>query len=190
MAESPTVEHVLKDAAQRMKKSVDVFQRDIDAIRTGRASTALVEHLMVDYYGTPTPLIQLATISTPEARLLMIQPWDRQALSAIEREIHRSDLGLTPNNDGTVIRLPIPPLTQERRQELVKQLKRKQEETHVAIRNIRRDDLERFRAMEKEKQISQDQLHRMQEQLQKLTDQQIADADEISARKEAEVMEV
>ncbi len=190
MAESPTVENVLKDAAQRMKKSVDVLQRDISAIRTGRASTALVEHLMVDYYGAPTPLIQLATISTPEPRLLMIQPWDRQTISAIERELLRSDLGLTPNSDGTVIRLPTPALTQERRQDLVKQIKRKQEETHVAIRNIRRDDQERFRAMEKEKEVSQDQLHRIQEQLQKLTDQHIADADEISARKESEVMEV
>ena len=190
MAESISADDILKNASERMKKSLEVFQRDIDSIRTGRASTTLVEHLVVNYYGTPTPLNQLATISVPEARLLVIQPWDRQMISPIEKEIQRSELGLTPNSDGTVIRLPIPPLTQERRQEMVKQLKRKREETHVSIRNIRRDDLERLRGLEKQKQLSQDQLHRFQEQLQKLTDQQIADADRTSAQKETEVMEV
>lgn len=190
MAEQSAVDELHKGTDQRMTKSVEAFQREITAIRTGRASPALVETLMVDYYGAPTPLNQLATISVPEARLLVVQPWDRQALSAIERQIQRSDLGLTPSNDGSVIRLPIPPLTEERRKGLVKQLKQKQEEGHVAIRNVRRDALDKLRALEKEKAISEDQLHRAQEQLQKLTDEYIARTNRISAQKEAEVMEI
>ena len=190
MAEQPTVDGLLNETGQRMSKSVEAFQRESISIRTGRASPALVETLMVDYYGASTPLNQLASISAPEARLLVIQPWDPQALTAIEREIQRSNLGLTPSNDGSLIRLPIPPLTEERRRELVKQLKQKQEESHVAIRNVRRDALDRLRGMEKEKTISEDDLRRSQERLQKLTDEHIAKTNTLSAQKEAEVMEI
>ena len=190
MADQPTVEAVITDATQRMDKSIQAFQRELAGIRTGRASPALVEHLVVDYYGSPTALNQIASISAPEARLLVIQPWDRQAVGAIEREIQRSDLGLTHNNDGTLIRLPIPALTEERRREMVKQLKRRQEESHVAIRNVRRDALDKLRALEKDKDISEDELHRSQEQLQKLTDDHITRTNGISAQKEAEVLEV
>ena len=190
MPDLSTVDELLNDADQRMKKSTEVFHRDIQGVRTGRASPSLVEQIIVDYYGTPTPLNQLAMVSVPEPRLLVIQPWDRQALSAIERQLQKSDLGLTPINDGTVIRLPIPALTEERRRELVKQLKRRLEESHVAIRNVRRDTQEHLRGIQKEKLISEDQLRRAQERLQKLTDQHVGEADKISAHKEAEVMEV
>ncbi len=190
MVEQSSVDGLLNETERRMSKAVEAFQRESTSIRTGRASPALVETLLVDYYGTPTPLNQLASISAPEARLLVIQPWDPQALAAIERQIQRSDLGLTPSNDGSLIRLPIPPLTEERRRELVKQLKQKQEASHVAIRNVRRDTLERLRGMEKEKALSEDDLRRSQERLQKLTDEHIAQTNSVSAKKEAEVMEI
>jgi ribosome recycling factor len=190
MADEKSVDDVLKDVTNRMEKSVQVFQHDLDSLRTGRASTALVENLEVDYYGTSMPLNQLATITTPEARLLVIQPFDRGAVGAIEKEIQKSDLGLTPNNDGTVIRLAIPPLTEERRKDLVKQLKRKQEDGHVAIRNVRRDGLEHIRTLEKGKQVSEDESRRAQERLQKITDDHIAKSDALSTKKEAELMEI
>ena len=150
----------------------------------------MVEDLKIEMYGTGMPLKQLATISAPEARLLLVQPFDRSAVGAIEKELQKSDLGLTPASDGTVIRLPIPAMTQERRQEMIKRLKRLQEDTHVAIRNVRRDALEQLRSLEKNKEISQDDLHRHQEGLQKITDQQIGLADDVSRRKESELMEV
>jgi len=185
-----TVSEVLSDAESRMKKSVEFLRKELNSIRTGRANPALVENLTVDYYGVPTPLNQLATISVPEARVIMIQPWDKQALKEVERSILKSEMGLVPNNDGNVIRINIPPLTEERRTELARLVARKVEEGHVAIRNIRRDGLEKFREMERNKELSQDEARRAQDQLQKLTNRYIQEMDQLRRQKEAEVMEV
>ena len=185
-----TVEEVLAETDSRMQKSVEALHRDLNTVRTGRASPALVEAIMIDYYGVPTPMNQLATISVPEARVLMIQPWDKQVMKDVEKGILTSDMGLVPNNDGTVIRINIPTLTEERRKELVRMVGRKIEEALVSIRNIRRDSLETLRAMEKNKDISQDDGHRAQEQLQGITDRFSAQMNEIKAHKESEVMEV
>jgi ribosome recycling factor len=181
---------VLTDTDSRMSKSVDALRRELNTIRTGRASPVLVETLMVDYYGVPTPLNQLASISVPEPRVLMIQPWDKQAMKDVERSVLKSDLGLVPTNDGNVIRISIPTLTEERRRELVRLVGRRVEDGHVAVRNIRRDSLARFRGMEKSKELSQDESRRSQEQLQSLTDRFIDQMDSLRADKEAEVMEV
>lgn len=190
MAEQGEVDIALSDAERRMHRSVEHFEGELGSIRTGRASVSLVDGISVDYYGTPTPLNQIATISTPDPRLITIQPWDKSILGAIEREILKSDLGLTPGNDGQIIRLPIPPMTQERRQEMVKRLHRMREEAHVAIRNVRRDVIELLRKTERDKQISQDEMHRGQDRLQKATDSQIEQTDAITAQKEAELLEV
>ena len=190
MAEQSPIDETLADAERRMMRSVEHFSDEIATIRTGRANVSLLDDISVDYYGTPTPLNQMATISTPDARLLTIQPWDKSMLRAIERELQKSDLGLTPSNDGQLIRLPIPPMTQERRQEMVKRLKRMQEETHVAIRNVRRDALEHLRKAEHDKDMSQDDLRRAQDRLQKTTDAQVGEADRATVQKEAELMEV
>ena len=181
---------VLTDTDSRMSKSVDALRRELNTIRTGRASPVLVETLMVDYYGVPTPLNQLASISVPEPRVLMIQPWDKQAMKDVERSVLKSDLGLVPTNDGNVIRISIPTLTEERRRELVRLVGRRVEDGHVAVRNIRRDSLARFRGMERSKELSQDESRRSQEQLQSLTDRFIDQMDSLRADKEAEVMEV
>jgi ribosome recycling factor len=173
-----------------MQKSLDALAKEVLTIRTGRASPSLVDRIAVEYYGNPTPLNQLATITVPEARLILIQPWDRSVMSAIEKAIQKSELGLNPGNDGQVIRIPIPPLNEERRREYVRLVKRFAEGTHVAIRNIRRDQNERIKALEKEKQVSADEARRASEQLQKLADRYIARVDEMAARKEAEIMEV
>jgi len=180
----------MAEAENRMKKSVQSLSKDMDSIRTGRASAALVESIPVEYYGAPTPLSQVATISVPESRVIAIQPWDKTALAAIEKAIMKSDIGITPRNDGAIIRLTMPPLTQERRKDLVKVVGKKTEESHVAVRNIRRDALEEIRKMEKDKSLSQDDSRRSQEQLQKLTDSYIAKLDKIRHDKEAEVMAV
>lgn len=185
-----TVNDLMADAEARMKKAVEVLRKELASIRTGRANPALVEGLQVDYYGVPTPLNQLATITAPEARLLVIQPWDRSALSAIERALLRSDLGLTPTNDGQVIRLSLPPLTEERRRELVRLVRRRVEEGRVAVRNVRRDILDRIRTMERNKELSQDEARRAQERLQKVTDAHIEQMDRLAEAKEAEIMEV
>ncbi|MCX7839098.1 MAG: ribosome recycling factor [Anaerolineae bacterium] len=184
------IDDVKADAENRMKKSIEAFKRELVGIRTGRASPALVEPLKVDYYGTPTPLQQLAAVSAPEPRLLVIKPFDQSALSAIEKAILKSDLGLTPINDGKLIRLPIPPLTEERRRELTKVVRKHAEEAHIAIRNIRRDALKDLEEMEKEKLISEDQHFKGKEVLQELTDKYIAQVDQIAKAKEAEIMEV
>ena len=184
------VDETLNEAEVRMKKSLGSLARDLAGIRTGRANPALVEHVSVEYYGTPTPLNQLATISTPEARLITIQPWDKQSMASIEKAILKSALGLNPSNDGNIIRLPIPLLTQERRQELVKVVKKRIEEGKVALRNIRRDGIEGLRFLEKEKQISQDEEKRAEGRLQALTDSCISEVDEVGSRKETELMEV
>ncbi len=185
-----TLQELFADTDARMKKSVGALKREFNAIRTGRASPALVEHLTVDYYGVPTPLNQLSSISVPETRLLMIQPWDKQALADVEKSILKSDLGLVPNNDGTSIRINIPSLTEERRRELVRLVGRKVEGAHVSVRNIRRDSLGVLRGMEKDKSLSKDEGRRAQDQLQRMTDAYIRQMDALGQEKEAEVMEV
>ena len=184
------VELILEDATERMDKSVEVLRHEADTIRTGRANAAMLDSVRVELYGTPMPLNQVATVNAPDPRLLVVQPFDKSTLGAIEKELMRADLGMTPSNDGTVIRLPIPMMTQERRQEMVKRLHRLREDTHVAIRNVRRDALEHLRGLEKNKEISQDDLHRDQDHLQKITDGHITKADQVNDKKEAELMEV
>ena len=173
-----------------MGRSLDALQRELASLRTGRATPSLIENVAVDYYGSPTPLKQLATITAPDARAILVQPWDRQSLRDIEKSLMRSELGFNPSNDGSTITVPIPPLNQERRQELVRLLKRKIEEGKVSIRNVRRDGLESLRKLERDKAISQDQNRRSQEQLQKTTDARIKDIDQVAAAKEAEIMQV
>ncbi|GAB4422712.1 MAG: ribosome recycling factor [Anaerolineae bacterium] len=173
-----------------MKNALAVLEDDLRGMRTGRASTGLVEKLEVEYYGTPTPLYQLATLSVPEPQMIMIRPFDKTSLKTIERAILASDLGLTPNNDGTVIRLNIPPLTQERRLELQKLVGRRVEEARVAVRNVRRSAIDDLREFEKEKLISEDESKRGQDEVQKLTDKYIQLIEEAGKRKEAEIMEL
>ncbi len=184
------IEDVLTEAETKMTKTIEVLKRDLAAIRTGRASPALVERLQVDYYGVPTPLNQLATISAPEPRLLVIQPWEKGQIGAIEKAILKSELGINPTNDGRVVRLAIPQPSQERRKELVKVVRKKVEEEKVAVRNSRRDAVDDLKELEKEKLISEDDLKRAQERLQKITDKYVEEADHVGAIKEQEVMEV
>ncbi|HLG65438.1 MAG TPA: ribosome recycling factor [Ktedonosporobacter sp.] len=178
------------DAERRMQRAVEALKQDLGAIRTGRASSALVERIMVDYYGAPTPINQVASISVPEARLLVIQPWDRKMLTDIEKAIQKSDLGINPNNDGQVIRLNIPPMNEERRRDLVKMLHKKLDEHKVAIRNVRRDVQDKLRDREKKKEVSEDELKRSTERLQKLTDRYIEEMDKVGKHKELEILEV
>jgi ribosome recycling factor len=184
------VNDALTEAESRMKGAVRALDEDLAGIRTGRASPALVERLHVDYYDTPTPLVQLATITAPEPRLLTIRPFDPASLKDIERAILASDLGLTPNNDGKLIRLNIPALTEERRHELVRLVRSRAEEARVAVRNVRRDVLNDLRDFEREKLISEDELERGEESLQKLTDTYVEQIGKTGQRKETEVLEV
>ncbi len=184
------IKETLKEAETRMKGALQTLEEDLGAIRTGRASPALVERLQVEYYGAPTPLIQLATTSVPEPRVLMIRPFDSTGLKAIERAILASDLGLTPNNDGKVIRLNLPPLTEERRRDLVKLVHTRLEDCRVAVRNVRRDLIKDLREFEKEKMISEDDLKKAEDELQKLTDKFVQEIDFTGQRKEREIMEV
>jgi ribosome recycling factor len=184
------VKDALTEAESRMRGAVRSLEDDLSTIRTGRASPALIEKLSVEYYGSPTPLVQLATISAPEPRLLTIRPFDPGSMKEIERAIQASDLGLTPNNDGKIIRLNIPSLTEERRHELVRVVRNRTEEARVAIRNVRRDTQNDIREFEKEKLISEDELKRGEDDLQKLTDRYIEQINEASDRKEKEVLEV
>lgn len=181
---------ILKEAETRMAKAVESLREDLMALRTGRASPALVERLRVDYYGTPTPLNQMAAISAPEPRLLVIRPWDPSSIGDIEKAILKSELSLTPSNDGVVIRLPIPKLTEERRRELSKLVGRRVEEGHIAIRNIRRDQQEEMREFEKEKLITEDDFHRGRDKLQEVHDKYVAQMDELGEAKQREIMEV
>jgi len=183
------VKDALVEAQTRMNGAISSFEDDLASIRTGRASPALVDRLSVEYYGNPTPLMQLATISAPEPRLLTIRPFDPASIKDIERAIMSSDLGLNPNNDGKLIRLSIPPLTEERRHELVRVVKNRAEEGRVAVRNVRRDTQNDMREFEREKMISEDELKRGEDDLQKLTDQHIDQINEIGERKETEVLE-
>ena len=181
---------VFADVEHRMKSAVDALQRELNTVRTGRASPALVERLTVDYYGTPTPLQQIATIHAADARTLTIQPWDKHALGDIEKAILKSDLGINPTNDGTVVRLALPPLTEERRRDLVKVVHKKVDEAKVAVRNCRRDGHDTLREQEKAKEITADDLKRGTDRLQKLTDRYIAEMDKVGQAKEQEIMSV
>ncbi len=180
---------VIKDAGVRMDKAIEAFKRDLSRIRTGRASPALLDGVKVDYYGTSMPLNQVASVAVPESRLITIQPWDASVLPEIEKAILKSDLGLTPTNDGKLIRVSVPPLTEERRKELVKLVKKMAEDCRVAIRNIRRDAIERFKALKKAKEVSEDQFFKLQDEVQGITDEHIRQVDKVLEQKEKEIME-
>ncbi|MCH8297769.1 MAG: ribosome recycling factor [Chloroflexi bacterium] len=185
-----TPEIVLSEVSVKMDRAVDAFKRDLTQLRTGRATPALVENIEVAYYGSMTPLKQIASISAPDARAIMIQPWDTGSLREIEKSLMTSDMGFNPSNDGAIITVPIPQLTQERRKEMVKLLKGKMEDGKVSVRNVRRDGLESLRRLEKEKAISQDDGRRAQDQLQKTTDGHTKQIDETGSAKEAEILQV
>ena len=184
------IDEILRNAEERMKAAVNMARKDFAAIRTGRASTALLDRIVVDYYGASTPLNQLATISAPEPRLLTIQPWDKSQIRAIEKAILESDLGLTPTSDGSVIRIVVPPLTEERRKELARLVRKEAEDKRVLVRNTRRDANEELKRLEKEKQVSEDDARRAQEKVQELTDRYIREIDQLLEAKEKEIMEV
>jgi ribosome recycling factor len=179
-----------KRLTDKMEATIEVFKKELTSIRTGRASLALLDGITVDYYGNQMPLNQVATLSVPEPRLITIQPWEQKIIPEIEKAIMKSDLGLTPTNDGKTIRLAIPPLTEERRKELVKVVKKRAEESRVALRNIRRDVLEEIKKLQKEKNLSEDEVKRWNEEVQKITDTYIKKVDELLSHKEKEIMEV
>jgi ribosome recycling factor len=181
---------ITDSADHKMARAVEAMERDLQGVRTGRASTSLVERILVDYYGTQTPLNQLAGISVPEMHQIVIQPWDRSVLGAIEKAITRSDIGLTPNVDGTVVRLNIPQLTEERRRDLVRVVHKRMEEARVEIRNLRRDAADHLKRQERDGEVGTDEGHRLLEGLQKVTDRHIAEVDRLGAAKEQEVLEV
>jgi len=183
------IDEIMRDTDANMRKAIEAIKRGLATIRTGRATPALVEHIRVDYYGTPTPLNQLATISTPEVRLLMIQPWERTILANVEKAIHKSDLGLNPSNDGSVIRLAIPPLTEERRRDLVKVVQKRVEESRVSLRQLRRDSIQQLKAAEQKKEISQDECRRVSDQVQTITDDFVREAEKVGKGKEEEILE-
>lgn len=184
------MQSVIKDCKERMKKALASLDYEFAKLRTGRATPSLVEDISVEYYGTPTPLKQIASISVPESRSLTIQPWDRGAFADIEKAIQKSDLGLNPVNDGKIIRINIPPLTEDRRKELVRVAKKYTEDCRIAIRNVRRDGNDTLKKMQKDKDITEDDLHRGQDEIQKLTDDMIADAESALDAKEKEIMEI
>ncbi len=184
------ITELYQETENKMDKTIESLGRELATIRTGRASLSILDGITVEYYGSTSPLNQVATLSVPESRLIVIQPWDPSNIKEIEKSIMRSDLGLTPNNDGKVIRIPIPPLTEERRIQLVKVVKRHGEDGKVAIRNIRRDAISEAKEFEKEKVISEDELHRAQDEIQKITDRFIKRVDELIEKKEKEVLEV
>ena len=184
------VEEIFEDLKDRMGKSMESLKREYSRLRTGRASISLLDGIRVSYYDTPTPLNQMASLAVPEPRLIVIQPWDKTAIEDIEKAILKSELGLTPMNDGKVIRISIPPLTEERRKELVKVARKMSEENKVSIRNIRRDANEMLKDLKKEKEIPEDDLFRSQEEVQKATDQFISQVDELCAAKEKEILEI
>jgi ribosome recycling factor len=182
-------EAIRKETEERMKKSLEALRQDLQSVRTGRATPALLDGVRVDYYGSPVPLKQIATVSAPEPRLLVVQPYDKSSLGDVEKGIQKADLGLNPSNDGQIIRIPIPPLTDERRQELARKVKKTGEEYKVSIRNIRRDANEELRRLEKDKKASEDETRRGQSDIQKLTDNHIEKIDELLETKEKEIME-
>lgn len=184
------IKDILKEANDRMIKAVDHVKSEMMKIRTGKASVGMLDSVKVDYYGTPTPISQVANVSTPDFHTITVQPWDKTVIPAIEKAIMSSELGLNPANDGNLIRIPIPPLNEERRKEMVKVVKKTAEEGKIAIRNIRRDDMEKLKKTEKEDHISEDERKHGETELQKLTDNHIKDIDKITEAKEKEVMEV
>jgi ribosome recycling factor len=184
------IDDLIQDATRRMDKSVEAAQTEFSTLRTGRASPALLDRVQIDYYGQQTPLKQLATIGAPEPRLLTIQPFDPNSVATIERAIQESDLGLTPSNDGKLIRLPIPQLTEERRKELVKVVRNMAEEGKVALRNVRRDAIHHLKELVDKGEVGSDEEHRAEERVQKLTDDHVHEIDELLKRKESEIMEV
>jgi ribosome recycling factor len=188
--EKKMIEQILKDTDSKMQKTINALTHELATIRTGRATPALVEHIKVDYHGVLTPLNQIASISIPEAKMILIQPWDHTSIRDIEKAILKSELGFNPTSDSNVIRIIIPALTEERRKDLIKAIHKKLEETRVALRNIRRDGIESLKRSEKEKQISQDQLTRGTEQMQKLIDNFIDKVNKIGHDKEAEIIEI
>jgi ribosome recycling factor len=190
MSESDLIDELLEDAKGRMAKSVDAIRSEFGTVRTGRASPALLDRISVDYYGTQTPLKQLANMSAPEARMLTVTPYDKTSIKAIEKSIMESDLGLTPSNDGTVIRLTIPELTEERRKELVRIVRGIAEDGRVAVRNVRRDIMHDLRELKKDGDVGGDDEHRAEEALQKQTDERVHEIDELLKHKEQEILEV
>jgi ribosome recycling factor len=184
------IDDFVSDATRRMDKSVEAASHEFNTVRTGRASAALLDRIQVDYYGTPTPLQQLATINVPEPRMITVQPYDPGSIKAIERSILESDLGLTPSNDGKIIRLPIPQLTEERRKELVKVVRHLAEEGRVAVRNVRRDVMHDLKELVKNGDVGDDEERRAEDRVQKVTDEHVAKIEDLLKRKEAEIMEV
>jgi len=184
------LDDIKKDATARMAKCVQVFQADLKKLRTGRAHPSLVEHLKVDYYGSDVPLSQVANIAIEDARTIVVSPWEKQMVQAIEKAVFKSDLGLTPMTAGTVIRIPLPPLTEERRRDIIKVVKQEAENARVAVRNVRREVLADVKDMQKEKMISQDEERKASEEVQKLTDKHIADIEQVLAAKEKEILQV
>jgi ribosome recycling factor len=190
MAAESLLEELLQDARERMVKSAEAAQHEFSTVRTGRASPALLDRVMVDYYGAITPLNQLATISAPEARLITVQPYDKSSIKLIEKAINESDIGLNPSNDGNVVRLVVPELTEERRRDLVKVVRNLAEEGRVSIRNVRRDTMQQLRELKAEGEASSDDEHRAEVELQKLTDSRVGDLDAVLKAKEKEILEV
>lgn len=184
------LDDIVKNAEQKMHKAVEYLKQDLSNIRTGRASPALLDKVQVEYYGTPTALNAVANITAPEARMLVISPWERTMLGPIEKAIQKSDLGLNPNNDGQVLRLNLPQLTEDRRRDLVKQVQKRAEEARVAVRNVRRDAVDHVRKQDQSGDVSKDEATRAQDRLQKLTDTHVRQIDEVSRKKETEVLEV
>jgi len=184
------IREIVQEAEEKMNKTVDVLKKDLASLRAGRATPALLDKIQVDYYGALTPVNQMANINVPEARLLLIQPWDKSTIPAIEKAILKSDLGLTPSNDGNVIRIGIPQLTEERRKDLVKVVKKKSEEARVAVRNVRRDTNDMIKELEKEHEVSEDDSKRALDEAQKITDKYIKKIDDVMNTKEKEIMEV
>lgn len=185
-----TVKEIHSAHEDKMKKALEVLRKEYGSLRAGRATPSLLEKVMVDYYGSPTPVNQVANVSVPEPRMIVIQPWEKSMLTAIDKAIQKSDLGLMPNNDGVVIRLTIPQLTQERRSEIVKVIHKKAEECRVAIRNLRRDANDSIKKVEKDKVISEDEAKKAQDDIQKLTDKYIKEVDQVMSGKEKDIMEV
>lgn len=184
------IDDILKDAKERMAKSVETLRHELTKLRTGRAHTSLLDHITVDYYGSEVPLKQVANVNVEDARTLTVTPWEKQMVQVIEKAIMKSDLGLNPNTAGTVMRIPLPPLTEERRRDMIKVVRHEAEGARVAVRNIRRDANNDFKELLKEKEISEDDERRAQEQIQKLTDAAIADVEKVLQAKEAELMEI
>lgn len=181
---------IIKDMTEHMAKTLDNLRREYQKIRTGRATTALLDDIRVDYYGNPSPLSAVATLAVPEARTITLTPWEPKMIAPIEKAIINSNIGLNPSNDGRLIRLVLPALTEERRKDIVKDLKRKAEDDRVALRNIRRDAIDKLKKLEKDKQLTEDELKRVEKEVQELTDKHVGKVDEILAHKEKEVMEV